>query len=284
MYICKNIKYMAIKKIIHIADVHIRNFQRLEEYTHQLNELKEKIKKCTEGLSSDEIRIVISGDIVHSKNVVSNELIAFVSTWIRDLQELCKVVVISGNHDLMVDNTSRVDTLTAIFTAAKFDNATHLDSYLGYDSGVLVDDNVTWALYSIFSDFRRPDIEKARRDYPNNTVIGLYHGTIVGATLNNGTVMDSGTSGDDFNGCDFVAAGDIHKRQELIKGGVMIVYPGSLIQQTFGESVTNHGFVVWDLEKKTHEFVDLSTDYALYDFEIEAPEDIDENKETLINY
>ena len=34
---------MAIKKIIHIADVHIRNFQRLEEYTHQLNELKEKI-------------------------------------------------------------------------------------------------------------------------------------------------------------------------------------------------------------------------------------------------
>lgn len=275
---------MAVKKIIHFADVHIRNYQRLEEYTNQLNELKEKIKENVNGLTYEEIRIVISGDIVHSKNTVSNELIAFVSTWIRELEEIGKVVVISGNHDLMVDNMSRIDTLTAIFTASKFENSIHLDSYLGYDSGVVVDDNVTWALYSIFSDYRRPDIEQARKDCPSNTVVGLYHGTIVGATLNNGTVIDSGANGDDFNGCDFVAAGDIHKRQEIKRGDVVIVYPGSLIQQTFGETVTQHGFVVWDLEKKTHEFVDLSTDYALYDFEIKSPEDIDENKEILINY
>ena len=49
-----------------------------------------------------------------------------------------------------------------------------------------------------------------------------------------------------------MAAGDIHKRQEIKRGDVKIVYPGSLIQQTFGETVTQHGFAVWDLEKKTH--------------------------------
>jgi len=273
-----------IKKIIHLADIHIRNFQRLEEYTSKLNELKEKVAEITKPYKLEEVRILIAGDIVHSKNSISNELIAFVSSWIRELEQFGKVVVISGNHDLMVGNMSRIDTLTAVFTAAQFNNAIHLDSYLGYDSGIIQDENVTWALYSIFTDFRRPDIEQARKDFPNNTIIGLYHGTIIGATLNNGTIMDNGIDGDIFSGCDMVMAGDIHKRQELKRGDVTIVYPGSLIQQTFGETVTQHGFVVWDLETKTHEFVDLSDDYALYDFEISSVDDIDNNKETLINF
>lgn len=273
-----------IKKIIHIADVHIRNFQRLEEYTAKLNELNENIEKITKEYRNDEVRIVISGDIVHSKNTISNELIAFVSSWIRELEKYGKVIVISGNHDLMVGNMSRIDTLTAVFTASKFENAVHLDSYLGYDSGIMPDDNVCWALYSIFTDFKKPNIEQAKKDFPNNIIIGLYHGTIVGATLNNGTLVDSGLGGDEFEGCDFVAAGDIHKRQEIKRGDVKIVYPGSLIQQTFGETVTQHGFVVWDLENKTHEFVDLSDDYALYDFEIKDVDDIENDKEILINY
>ncbi len=273
-----------IKKVIHLADIHIRPYQRLEEYTNKLNDLKENIKGLIDSYDKEEVRIVISGDIVHSKNQISNELIAFVSSWIRELEDFGGVIVISGNHDLVVDNKSRIDTLTAIFTAANFQNSIHLDSYLGYDSGIIVEDNVTWALYSIFADYKRPNIEQAKEDYPNNIVIGLYHGTVVGATLNNGTVMDSGTSGDEFEGCDFVMAGDIHKRQVIKRGDCEIVYPGSLIQQTFGETVTQHGFAVWDLEKKTYEFVDLPLDYELYDFEIKSPEDLDENKEILINY
>ncbi len=273
-----------IKKVIHLADTHIRPYQRLEEYTNKLNDLKENIKGLIDSYDKEEVRIVISGDIVHSKNQISNELIAFVSSWIRELEDFGRVIVISGNHDLVVDNKSRIDTLTAIFTAANFQNSIHLDSYLGYDSGIIVEDNVTWALYSIFTDYKRPNIEQAKEDYPNNIVIGLYHGTVVGATLNNGTVMDSGTSGDEFEGCDFVMAGDIHKRQVIKRGDCEIVYPGSLIQQTFGETVTQHGFAVWDLEKKTYEFVDLPLDYELYDFEIKSPEDLDENKEILINY
>ena len=283
MYIC--IKWTSmIKKVIHLADIHIRPYQRLEEYTNKLNDLKENIKGLIDSYDKEEVRIVISGDIVHSKNQISNELIAFVSSWIRELEKYGSIIAISGNHDLVVDNKSRVDTLTAIFTAAKFENAVHLDSYLGFDSGIIVEGNVTWALYSIFTDFKRPNIEQAREDYPNNIVIGLYHGTVVGATLNNGTVMDSGIDGDIFEGCDFVMAGDIHKRQVIKRGDCEIVYPGSLIQQTFGETITQHGFAVWDLEKKEYKFVDLPQDYELCDFEIKSPEDIDENKEILVNY
>ncbi len=202
-----------IRKIIHISDVHIRPFLRMEEYTSKLNELNEKIKEEINSYDKDEVRIVLAGDITHNKLTISNELVAFISMWIRQLEQFGRVVVISGNHDLMVGNMSRIDTLTAIFTASQFENAIHLDSYLGYDSGIVPDNNVTWALYSIFSDYRRPNIEQARKDFPDNTIIGLYHGTIIGATLNNGTVIGDGISGDIFEGCDFVAAGDIHKRQ-----------------------------------------------------------------------
>ena len=280
----KNIDFIMIKKVIHLADIHIRPYQRLEEYTNKLITLKEKIKESVGSMNRDEIKIVISGDIVHSKNTISNELITFVSSWIRELEEIASVIAISGNHDLLTDNKSRIDTLTAIFTAAKFDNAIHLDSYFGYDSGIIVEDNVTWVLYSIFSDFKRPNIEQVKKDYPNNIVIGLYHGTVVGATLNNGTVMDNGVSGDLFEGCDFVMAGDIHKRQVIKRGNCEIVYPGSLIQQTFGETITQHGFVLWDLEKRNYEFIDLPLDYELCDFEIKSVDDIDNNKEILINY
>lgn len=273
-----------IKRVYQIADVHIRNLQRMEEYGEQLEKLRDYIIEDSSKFKSDECRIVLCGDLSHSKTAITAELVSFLSTWIRQLQEICEVIVISGNHDQNVTNNNRMDTLSAIFTAAAYDNAVHLDGYLGYDSGIVVEDNITWALYSIFTDFKRPDIEQARKDYPNNLVVGLFHGSIVGATLSNGCVMDSGTDGDTFRGCDFVMAGDIHKRQVLKRGDCEIVYPGSLIQQNLGETITQHGICIWDIPNRTHEFVDFNSDYGLYDFEIKSPEDIDNDKEILKNY
>ena len=273
-----------IKLIIHAADIHIRNMQRHEEYADQLTQFIEKCKQVASPFKKEEVRIVLAGDLVHQKNQTSPELFVFASTFIRQLEEIAQVIVISGNHDLLVNNTSRKDTMTALFETANFQNSVFVDGYLGFDSGTLIDDNVTWALYSIYADYRKPDIAQARQENPNNTVIGLYHGTIIGATLNNGTVMQDGTDGETFNGCDIVMAGDIHKRQELKRGNVPIVYPGSLIQQTFGETVTQHGFCVWNLEEKTHRFIDLDTEYGLYDFQISGVDDMNENKETLLNY
>ena len=59
-----------IKQIIHCADIHIRNFVRLEEYSEQLEKFIEKCKELCNGFEKDEVRIVISGDLVHSKNTL----------------------------------------------------------------------------------------------------------------------------------------------------------------------------------------------------------------------
>ncbi len=273
-----------VKKVIQCADLHIRNYQRLEEYAEQLNRFVESCKTIAEPYEKDEVRIVICGDICHSKTSISNELIVYVSNFIRELEKIAKVIVICGNHDLLMNNQSRVDTLTAIFEAAQFENAVYLDKLLGYESGIVEDDNVYWALYSIFDEYRRPDIDSVALPFGDHKVVGLYHGTIVGAVLNNGTVMQDGTDGDTFSGCDCVMAGDIHKRQILKRGAVEIVYSGSLIQQTFGETVSQHGFVVWNMDDMSHEFIDLESDYGLFDVELRSIDDIDEDVEALKNF
>ena len=271
-----------VKIIIQCSDIHIRNFQRLDEYAEQLQKFVEKCKEITKDYEREEVRIVICGDLVHSKNQISNELMVFASFFLRQLEEIATVIVIAGNHDLLVNNTSRTDTLTALFDTADFKDCRFLDAMLGYESGFVEDDNIIWALYSIYSGFNPPNFNDIE---PNGRpIIGLYHGMVIGATLNNGSVVDGGVEGSLFDGCTCVMAGDIHKRQTLKRGDVEIVYPSSLIQQTFGETISQHGFVVWNVENMTHEFVDLDTEYGLYDISINSIEDLDEDKEKLINF
>ena len=275
---------MAIRKVIHCSDIHIKNLLRHDEYAEQLTKFIERCQEICEPYEKDEIRIVISGDLIDQKNNITPELITFVSTFIRELEQIAKVIVIAGNHDLIVNNLSRKDAISSIFETASFENAFLLDMELNYQSGYVIDDNITWCLYSIFDNFNKPNIQEAQKEYPDNKIIGLYHGMIIGSMLYNGNIVDSGVQGELFEGCDCVMAGDIHKHQELKRGDVKIVYPSSLIQQNYGETITQHGFAVWDIESMEYEFVPLTSDYGMYKFEIKDIKDIDNDKEILINY
>ena len=59
-----------ITKIYHLADIHIRPYQLLEEYTNKLNVFKEKLIEDVGDTPKENIRIVISGDITHNKTTV----------------------------------------------------------------------------------------------------------------------------------------------------------------------------------------------------------------------
>ena len=273
-----------IKLVIHCADIHIRNVQRHEEYAQQLERFVEKCKEIAAPYDKDEVRIVIAGDLVHSKNKTSNELIVFASVFLRKLEQIAKVIVISGNHDLVVDNQSRTDTLTALFETARFSNCYFFDKMLGYKSGCITDSNIVWALYSIYDGFMKPNLESIEEYREKGAkIIGLYHGSIVGARLQNGTVMDNGLNTKAFEGCDCVMAGHLHLRQTIHQDSTPIIYPSSLLQQTFGETVNSHGFAVWNIETMKVDFVDLDTNYGLYSMEINSVEDIDNDKEKYLN-
>ena len=158
-----------IKLVIHCSDIHLRCFQRHEEYAEQLTQFIEKCKSLASQYKKEEVRIVIAGDLVHQKNTISNELFVFASTFIRQLEDIARVIIISGNHDLLVNNTSRKDTMTALFETANFQNSIFVDGYLGFDSGTLIDDNVTWAEYiqdsyaDNYSDYDYEDIDAVEK-------------------------------------------------------------------------------------------------------------------------
>ena len=275
---------MAIKKIIHCADIHIRNKKRHEEYFEQLEKFISKCQEIASNYEKDEIRIVISGDLLDQKNEITPDLLTIVSNFLKTLEQIAKVIVIAGNHDLVENNLSKEDAISSIFKACDFNNTYLLDMELGYENGYVKDDNVTWCLYSIFDKLNKPNIQQAREEYPENKLIGLYHGMVIGSMFTNGTITDSGVQGNLFDGCDCVMAGDIHKRQELKRNGIKIVYPGSLIQQNYGETITQHGFEVWDVETFEHEHIEIENDYSMYVFEINNIEDIDKYDKCPINY
>lgn len=192
-----------------------------------------------------------------------------------------------------MNNTGRVDSLSPLFEIGNYKQVYFLDKELGLKSGIYEDDNLAWCLYSSFSGFNTPDIDvhkEAQKGVSNPTEIyvGVIHGDVNGASTTTNRVTENGLDPSVFGECDFVIAGHIHKRQEIKKDGVRIVYCSSIDQRDMGESVNGHGFVVWDVDDPdniTYKFVDVpNPDGGYYKFEINDINDIKEDKEELLNY
>lgn len=68
-----------------------------------------------------------------------------------------------------------------------------------------------------------------------------------------------------------------------IKKIIPIAYVGSLIQQNFGENVTKHGFLLWDVESKTFTEHDVDNKSPYYQFKIKSLEDLENGTELITN-
>ena len=268
-----------IKKIIHISDIHFRTYKRHDEYQVVLNQFIDEIDELTTKYSFDEVRIVIAGDIVHQKITISNELTMLVAWFLKQCAATFPTIIIAGNHDLLEDNHDRMDSLTPII-----DLMEHPHIHYYKDSKCYTDDNVIWAVYSIFNSNLPPE-DILTIDKTGKTVIGLFHAPIVGSKTSLGyEFTDSGVHPDYFEGCDMVLLGDIHKRQHFTnKFGTPMAFPSSLIQQDFGESITGHGYLVWDVLNKTYIEHNIPNDYGFYQFKITSLDDLDNNSEELMN-
>jgi hypothetical protein len=64
---------------------------------------------------------------------------------------------------------------------------------------------------------------------------------------------------------------------------VNITYPGSLIQQDFGERVSGHGYLIWDVDTLQYSEHDIQSSYGYYVFKINSIEDIEMEREYLTN-
>ena len=185
-----------ITKLIQISDLHIRNFKRAEEYQEQFTKFIEECKVIVAENGAENTRIVVCGDILHSKTDISPEGYALAAWFLRQLDDVCQTIVFAGNHDINTGNmNNRLDPLSVIFSMSKFQRVYYLDKELEYSSGCLEDDNIVWCLYSIFDKFTKPSQLSEMYNNPDNkdkTFVGLFHGDIKSAKTDAGHVSENG--------------------------------------------------------------------------------------------
>lgn len=197
-----------VKKIVHTADIHIRTFRLHQEYTEVFETLIKELKKFREEYEREELRIVIAGDLVHQKIVISNEQLVLGTSFILALEKIAPVIIIAGNHDLLENNKDRMDSITPMVMLLPDSNVNYFK-----ESKCYLDDNIVWCVYSIFEENKRPNIEAARQEFGDDkTYIGLFHAPIINAKTDIGYEFDHGAELEIFEGCDMVMLGDIHKR------------------------------------------------------------------------
>ena len=159
-------------------------------------------------------------------------------------------IYVAGNCNL--SNESRQDVISPIVRAINSDP----QLLLYKKSGNYTDphfDNINWCVFSC------TDKEGWSRVSPveDKVNIALFHGSISGCQTDGGYRMTTGEESISFfNEYDFVLMGDIHKMQFMAErkdaNGLdkpWIGYPGSMIQQNFGED-TSKGYLTWEIQDK----------------------------------
>ena len=245
-----------IKTIAHLADIHIRKLHRFVEYRDVFDRLYVKLREAKPDL------IYIGGDIVHGKLDTSPEEIRLLADFFLALADISPTLIIPGNHDCNLNNASREDVLSPVV-----DLVQQINPNLLYwkKSGVYELGGCQFGFLSVFDITKdsKPNVANLpkAKDIVGDNKIAVFHGGVGRFEVDTGLWMsDDNINANDFDGYDLVLLGDIHKRQ-FIDDNKRIAYPGSLIQQNFAEA-PEHGFLLWDVEKRESEFIQVENDYG----------------------
>ena len=223
-------------RCIHISDIHFRGMSRHEEYRKSFEDFFIKARELKPNL------IFVGGDIVHSKTQgISPELIDILSWWFRELNDIAPTHVILGNHDGLISNKHRQDAISPIINALELNQTTLYKTSGIYPTGI---PGFNWGVFSCFDE----ENWKSVKPVDEEVTIALFHGGVLGSTTDINWDIEGEVETTFFNGFDFAFLGDIHRMQYLDKEK-RIAYPGSTIQQNYGED-PGKGFLFWEIESK----------------------------------
>lgn len=271
-----------IKYVYHISDIHIQNTQRHDEYQEVFDRLYEKMISMMGNTSKRERSLlVVTGDIMHSKTQIHSNGYRVAKYFFKKISSICDVILIAGNHDCNLTNPSDLDALSVVMDdSGKIKNDAPIlikneDNYNIYylrDTGFYQYQNIIFGVTSMY-DKKLLSADKLKgniynkNDTRNKYVIALFHGTIDKSEIDSGYKLNSRLNAGDFAGYDYVMLGDIHKFQYMNKEKT-IAYSGSLIQQNHGETINDHGFLLWNLLEKKSKHYNIFNDYGYCTIEI----------------
>ncbi len=254
---------MSTTKIAHLADIHVRKFKRHDEY-------RKVFKNLYKSLEKDKVdRIVLAGDIVHNKNDLSPELVQLISEFFVELSNISPLDIIIGNHDKIIGQDLKLDSLSPITDYLNIKNLT-----LFKNSGIFeIDDNLVYGIFAIDDEENFPYNIKNKDS--SKTYVALFHGAIAGSRTDVNYVIKSNHEINMFSEYDIAMLGDIHKFQDISSKSTKICYSSSLVQQNHGESLENHGYLLWNVPNKTYKFVKVKNDFGFYTLRFANADEID---------
>ena len=254
-------------KIAHFGDIHIHNLQRHDEYRIQFDKIYKILKK------QQPDRIVIAGDLFEKFVEISNEAKTLSSEFLNKLSKIAKIIIVPGNHDIMKKNRNRLNSVYTVVNIMDNPNIT----YFG-NSGFFDDGDIVWVNYSHLEKDVEPWVDIKHTKNKDKIYIALFHDPINGSMTNTKKFIDPKYKQiTDFNKNDFVFLADIHKLQYFRKNK-SAAYCGSTIQQNFGESPDEHGFIIWNIENAkdfTSEFIEIPNDNNYINFIVSTHTDYD---------
>lgn len=265
--------------IIHISDIHIRTGSRersrYAEYIAVFNNLFRSIDQIKQAQPG--VIIIITGDLFHNKNKLEPAGLKIALYLLRGLSDIAPVYLIRGNHDYRQDLPEEDDIISAMLEYS-IPGVHYLDKTGKYEIGtigvglVAIQDTLLYGagcgVSSVLPAFPDPTSFSSSIKHK----LALFHGSITHSFLQNGHEMSESMHGYPigwFDGYDCILLGDIHLQQvhratalksppiqsdnsiqlkEYVSGGQTTwAYPGSIVQQDFGEAILGHGFLHWDL-------------------------------------
>lgn len=219
-------------KIIHISDVHIKNFKSHDEYINIFEQLYKKIKEIKPDL------IINTGDTAHTKLSISPAWVEVTANFFKNLADLAPYHVILGNHDLNLKNPTKLDAISPIVSTLN-----HPNIFFHKNSEVFAINNCKFYVLSL--------VDEPNWQYPtdnNHINIALFHGSVKGAKTDLGWAMEEGNIDVNvLNKFDYSLLGDIHLSNQSVNELGTARYAGSLVQQNFGE-LNDKGFLLWDIK------------------------------------
>lgn len=243
-----------IEKIYHVSDIHIRTLKRHTEYRDVFNNLFNYINETA---GPNDIAVV-TGDIVHAKLDMSPELVQMLVEFFNGFT--IPTIVILGNHDMNLNNLHRIDAITPILDVINNSNITFIKENGLFEFGGVVFNHMA-------VDVAPVEYIKANQ-FEADYKIALHHGAVNSAKTDIGyTISNENVTTAMFEGHDITLLGDIHKPAQYLNEEKTIAYPGSLIQQNFGEELI-HGILVWDTINNNSEFIAIKNDFGYVTFEL----------------
>lgn len=288
---------VAVEKIIHLADLHIRTgnqiLSRYEEYNGVFNKIVEDLTTFAPVVEGKAI-IIIAGDVFHHKLKIESPGIKLILGFLSRLGALAPVYIIRGNHDYRQDFPGEPDLIESLLSI-EIPNVTYLNKTGHYQIR-----NVGIGLVAIQEALQAGNTSGISNELPLfppadyfdkvpevTSRLALFHGAVSKTKLPNGMIIEDAHSYplEWFKGYDAIMLGDIHLQQvqnakkcpitdkmHQFKHSIHIdthtwsnktfAYAGSTVQQDFGEALVGHGFMIWDLVNKTIQSYHIPNDYG----------------------